>query len=146
MLSKNGLLIVYGNSWEFGYKQLNSWNCKFHKLICGKEKGSFDLVIDDKSVKIEDILDKKIGFTCGSFDLLHPGHVTMLKDCKKRISLEAGITLGWEKFTGINGLSIGINEFGESAPGNILFEEFGFTTDEVVKKATQLIKWEHSKI
>ena len=72
-----------GKNWyDLTYKQLNSWNCKFHKLICGKEKGSFDLVIDDKSVKIEDILDKKIGFTCGSFDLLHPGHVIMLKDCK----------------------------------------------------------------
>ncbi len=90
-LYDNGSTIIYwtargsnsGKNWyDFTHKQLNSWGCKFHKLICGKEKGSFDLVVDDKSVKIEDILDKKIGFTCGSFDLLHPGHVLMLKDCK----------------------------------------------------------------
>lgn len=58
----------------------------------------------------------------------------MLKDCKKRISLEAGITLGWEKFTGIDGLSIGINEFGESAPGNDVAKHLGFVKEKIISK------------
>ena len=58
----------------------------------------------------------------------------MLKDCKKRISLEAGITLGWEKFTGISGLSIGINEFGESAPGNDVAKHLGFVKEKIISR------------
>ena len=36
-------------------KQLDLWGCKRHGLICGKEKGSFDLIIDDKARRIEEI-------------------------------------------------------------------------------------------
>jgi hypothetical protein len=39
----------------FTIGQLNNWKCKFHKLICGKEKGAFDMVIDDKAKRIEEI-------------------------------------------------------------------------------------------
>ena len=48
-----------------------------------------------------------------------------------KISFEAGITFGWERFTGSNGLSIGINHFGASAPGPDLAEEFGFTVEKI---------------
>ena len=51
-----------------------------------------------------------------------------------KISMEAGITHGWEKYVGQNGLSIGINHFGASAPGKDLAEEFGFTADQVEQK------------
>ena len=51
-----------------------------------------------------------------------------------KISMEAGITMGWEKYIGSNGLSIGINHFGASAPGKDLAQEFGFTADQVEKK------------
>jgi hypothetical protein len=45
-----------GIDWyEFTLGQLSSWGCKFHKLICGKEKGAFDMVIDDKAKRIEEI-------------------------------------------------------------------------------------------
>ncbi len=72
-----------GIDWlEITANQLNSWGCRYNELICGKGKGSFDMVIDDKAIKIEELGPKKIGFTCSSFDLLHPGHILMLKDCK----------------------------------------------------------------
>ena len=51
-----------------------------------------------------------------------------------KISMEAGITSGWEKYIGPNGLSMGINHFGASAPGKDLAQEFGFTADQVEKK------------
>ena len=58
----------------------------------------------------------------------------MLKECKKRISLEAGVTLGWEKFTGIDGLNIGVNEFGESAPGQDVAKHLGFVKKEIISR------------
>jgi transketolase len=52
--------------------------------------------------------------------------------CTKRVSIEAGVTLGWSKWVGDRGLALGIDHFGESAPGNALFEKFGMTKDAVV--------------
>ncbi|MGD8557194.1 MAG: transketolase family protein, partial [Chromatiales bacterium] len=50
-----------------------------------------------------------------------------------RVAVEAAVTEGWYKYVGLNGRVIGINRFGESAPAGQLFEEFGFTADNVLK-------------
>ena len=55
------------------------------------------------------------------------------RGCMK-ISMEAGITYGWEKYIGTNGLAIGIDHFGASAPYKDLAKEFGFTAAQVEKK------------
>ena len=57
-----------------------------------------------------------------------------------KISMEAGIVNGWEKYIGPNGLSIGINHFGASAPGKDLAEEFGFTAEQVEVKIRDHLK------
>ena len=57
-----------------------------------------------------------------------------------KISFEAGITLGWERYTGSNGLSIGIDHFGASAPGKDLAEEFGFTVEKVESTIRNFLK------
>ena len=57
-----------------------------------------------------------------------------------KISMEAGIVNGWEKYIGPNGLSIGINHFGASAPGKNLAEEFGFTAEQVEVKIRDHLK------
>ncbi|MFN2100866.1 transketolase [Altererythrobacter sp. MF3-039] len=49
-----------------------------------------------------------------------------------RVSIEAGTTFGWERYTGIAGLNIGIDRFGASAPAGDLFEKFGFTAGQIV--------------
>ncbi|MXO64663.1 transketolase [Altericroceibacterium endophyticum] len=49
-----------------------------------------------------------------------------------RVSIEAGTTFGWERYTMMNGLNIGINSFGASAPAGDLFEKFGFTVEAIV--------------
>ena len=59
---------------------------------------------------------------------------------KKRISIEAGATLGWERYTTTEGVAIGIDRYGESAPGTELLQEFGFSADNVVKHAQQLLE------
>ena len=55
-------------------------------------------------------------------------------NCKKRISIEAGTTTGWEKFVGKNGLTIGINEFGYSAPGKDVAHKLNFTKEAITEK------------
>lgn len=60
-------------------------------------------------------------------------------DCL-RASIEAGITRGWEAIVGDNGLSIGMDRFGLSAPGAELFAHFGFTGADVAKKVLKRIK------
>lgn len=49
-----------------------------------------------------------------------------------KVSIEAGVTLGWERYTGTEGLNIGLNRFGASAPAGDLFAKFGFTADAIV--------------
>jgi transketolase len=50
------------------------------------------------------------------------------------VSIEAGVTQGWERFTGRNGLNIGINRFGESAPAKDVADHFGLNPDTIVEK------------
>ncbi len=52
-----------------------------------------------------------------------------------RVSIEAGVTLGWSRYTGAHGVSLGLDHFGASAPAGKLFEAFGFTVDAVVQAA-----------
>ena len=61
-------------------------------------------------------------------------------NCKKRISIEAGTVLGWEKFVGKDGLKIGINEFGFSAPGKDVAQKLNFTKDVITKKIEDYLK------
>jgi len=62
------------------------------------------------------------------------------KNVTARIAIEAGISDYWFKYVGINGEIIGMNTFGESAPGKDLFKFFGFTVDNVLCKARNLLK------
>ncbi|RLC25769.1 MAG: transketolase [Deltaproteobacteria bacterium] len=63
----------------------------------------------------------------------------LLPDVNIRIAVEAGISMGWERYTGSSGAVIGINEFGASAPGNMVMEKFGFTSENIVQKAIELL-------
>ena len=57
-----------------------------------------------------------------------------------RLAVEAGISSGWARYTGSAGKVIGINRFGASAPGGKVLEEFGFTAENVVQGALDLLK------
>ncbi|GAK09050.1 transketolase [Geomicrobium sp. JCM 19038] len=56
------------------------------------------------------------------------------------VSIEAGTTFGWERYTGRTGASIGIDTFGASAPGDLVMEKFGFNVDNVVNTVTSVLK------
>jgi len=56
-----------------------------------------------------------------------------------RVVVEAAVTDGWYKYAGLNGKVIGIDHFGESAPANLLFKEFGFSVENVVKAVKEVL-------
>lgn len=58
---------------------------------------------------------------------------------KKRVSIESLTTMGWHKYIGIDGLAIGIDRFGESAPADDLFKKFGFTVENVVSRIKEYL-------
>lgn len=58
--------------------------------------------------------------------------------CTRRLAVEAGVSLGWERFVGREGRTICINRYGASAPAKILAEKFGFTANNVLEKARGL--------
>ena len=56
-----------------------------------------------------------------------------------RVSVEAGITLGWERYIGDKGIAIGVDTFGASAPGDTVMEKYHFTPEHVVNAVTRLL-------
>ena len=61
------------------------------------------------------------------------------KDVKAKVSIEAGIAMGWGKYVGDAGASISIECFGASAAGAKCFEEYGFTVENVIKTARSVL-------
>ena len=57
-----------------------------------------------------------------------------------KVSVEAGATMGWWKYIGRDGIAIGVDRFGASAPGPTVLEKFGFSVANVVEKAKSLVK------
>ena len=62
------------------------------------------------------------------------------KACTKRVAVEAGTTFGWERYVGSEGLVLGIDHFGASAPKEKLAEEYGFTAESVAAHVAAYLK------
>jgi transketolase len=95
-----------------------------------------------------DVLDKEgIKVRCVSmpswdlFDAQPPAYrdAVLPPAVTKRLAVEAGTTLGWERYVGPAGDVIGIDHFGASAPAKVLLKEFGFSADNVVARARKLL-------
>lgn len=83
------------------------------------------------SMPSTDAFDKQ---DCAYKESVLPSSVTA------RIAIEAGISDYWYKYVGLNGKIVGMTSFGESAPAEQLFEKFGFTVENVIAKANDLLK------
>ncbi len=59
---------------------------------------------------------------------------------RARVAIEAGATFGWHQYVGLDGVVIGLDHFGASAPAKVLFENFGITSENVCAKAVELLK------
>ena len=60
--------------------------------------------------------------------------------CRKRVTIEAGVTDYWNKYTGLDGKALGVDSFGESAPAKALFEHFGLTEANLIQTVNDLMK------
>jgi transketolase len=60
-------------------------------------------------------------------------------DVTARVGIEAGITMGWERYVGGQGVMLGINRFGASAPYERIYQEFGLTSEAIVQAAKELL-------
>lgn len=71
------------------------------------------------------------------FEAQDPGYreATLPSSVRARVSVEAGTTLGWERWIGADGVAVGIDHFGASAPSDVLYQMFGVTTERVVDAA-----------
>jgi transketolase len=57
-----------------------------------------------------------------------------------RVAVEAGVTAGWHRYTGLDGAVVGLDRFGESAPAGTLFELFGFTPENVAAVVKSVLR------
>ncbi|MBK7163425.1 MAG: transketolase [Sphingomonadales bacterium] len=57
-----------------------------------------------------------------------------------KVSIEAGVTLGWQRYTGSDGLNIGLDSFGASAPAEALYDHFGFSVEAILNKIQAKLK------
>ncbi len=62
------------------------------------------------------------------------------KSISARIAIEAGSPMGWDRYTGPNGDTVTLNHYGASAPAKVLFQQFGFTVENIVAKARNLLQ------
>ncbi len=61
------------------------------------------------------------------------------KAVRPRVAIEAASAQYWERYVGLDGVVVGMTTFGESAPAEVLFTEFGFTVENVVQKAKSIL-------
>jgi transketolase len=61
------------------------------------------------------------------------------KNVAARLSIEAGVSLGWAKYVGLEGGSLAVDKFGASAPAEDVFRDYGFTVENVIKLAKKLL-------
>ena len=107
-------------------------------IATGSEVG---LAMDaQKALAGEGIAARVVSMPCTSvFDRQDQAYKdSVLPKGVKRVAIEAGITDYWRKYVGLEGGVVGIDTFGESAPAEVLFEHFGFTTANVVKTVKSL--------
>ena len=64
---------------------------------------------------------------------------SVLPENLPRVAVEAGVSDGWYKYVGLNGAVVGLDRFGESAPAELLFKEFGFTVENVVNAVKSVL-------
>ncbi len=75
------------------------------------------------------------------FSLQDEGYIKSVlpPQIKNRISIEAGSTYGWKKWVGDQGICIGIDKFGASAPGKVMFEKYGITMERLVSEVKRMV-------
>ena len=117
-------------------------DCDDYKVILIATGSELDLAMKTcEALKAEGIASRVVSMPCThAFDRQDQAYKdSVLTPGVKRVSIEAGVTDYWRKYVGLDGASVGINTYGESAPGGKLFEHFGFTVENVVKTVKSVL-------
>ena len=93
----------------------------------------------------ENIKTRVVSLPCWKlFDEQDPEYQEQVlpSSCHARVSIEAGVTAGWQRYVGTEGIAIGVDQFGASAPYQTIYREYGITYDAVVQAANHLLAQE----
>jgi transketolase len=96
-----------------------------------------------EKLQAEGIPTRVVSMPCWEFFEKQPREyreAVLPREVTARLSIEAGATLGWKRWVGDRGGSIGLDRFGASAPGDVVMRELGFTVEHVVRYAKDLLK------
>jgi transketolase len=96
-----------------------------------------------KKLKEESISSRVVSFPSWElFDQQSNEYKEMVfpKKIRKRLAVEAGSPIGWCKYVTDDGEAIGISKFGESAPGEVVMKEYGFSVENIIAKGKALLK------
>ncbi|MFV1977175.1 MAG: transketolase C-terminal domain-containing protein, partial [Candidatus Scalindua sp.] len=130
-------------------------NTKKGAYILNDTEGDPDLILMASGSEVEIALDaaeqldgagittRVVSFPCWElFEVQSPEYKERVfpSSVKARVSIEAGVKQGWEKYVTDSGESISIEKFGASAPYNIIFENYGFTVDNLVATAKSVLR------
>ncbi len=133
---------VEGNGCARGAYRLKSADAA-RKVVLIATGSEVSLALDvAKALEAEGVGADVVSMPCAElFDEQDAAYrADILPEDAVRASIEAGVTLGWERYTGANGLAIGIDRFGASAPAKDLFARFGFTVEAIVPQIMGKIK------
>ena len=96
-----------------------------------------------EKLQAADIPTRVVSMPCWEFFDAQPDRYkdsVLPSSVKARLAIEAGVGLGWSKYVGDSGDTLTVDRFGASAPAEDVFRDYGFTVDNVVKKAKALLK------
>ena len=96
-----------------------------------------------EALEAEGIPTRVVSLPCWErFDLQDEAYrdAVLPPSVRKRVSVEIGVTLGWERWAGDEGAIIGLDHFGASAPAGTIFEKFGFTAQRVSDVARRVVR------
>src|SRR5450631_2029989 len=126
---------------EKGAYILSEPDAKPDLILIGSGSEVYLLLSAQKQLKEKSILARVVSMP--SWELFEKQddrykEMVLPKKIRKRLSVEAGSTQGWIKYTTEDGKCLGLDHYGESAPANDLFKEFGFTIENIVTLAEYL--------
>jgi transketolase len=102
-----------------------------------------DLILQASEIlELRSIKTRVVSFPSWELFTIQPSKYidsVLLPHITARLSVEAGVSLGWERWVGGKGCMLGINHFGASAPYRELYSKFGITCDKIAEKVLDML-------
>ena len=126
-----------------GYVLRDAWGGKPHLIIIGTGSELQLAYAAADLLEADGIATRVVSLPCWeTFEAQDQAYrdAVLPPDVRKRVSVEIGVSLGWERWVGDEGAIIGLDHFGASAPAGTIFEHFGFTADRVADIGRKVVR------